>query len=284
MAIFSKIKLKKQGAPQHQHSNRYNPRSIRKKILLVLIVSVAATSLVIFIAPNEQKTLLSDVIEPFTAVIAAGLSLVIVYRQKTDGLIGSAFAALSIGLVLFMAAEIIWSYYEIGLKIENPFPSIADALWIAGYGPLIYFVSKMFRFYGASRTKVHIAIVLAATLAFVLYLTMDVSQSINFNSQTDIMSFLVSIAYPIFDAVLIVPSSLILLNPAKGELTSIPWIFLAVITMTVGDTIFAYISDNAQAESFTWAANLFFITAYLMITLGLYWHKTFFVNSQKRNN
>src|ERR1051325_4832296 len=100
MAIFS-IKLKKQGAPQHQHSNRYNPRSIRKKILLVLIVSVAATSLIIFIAPNEQKILLSDVIEPFTAVIAAGLSLVIVYRQKTDGLIGRAFAALSIGLVLF---------------------------------------------------------------------------------------------------------------------------------------------------------------------------------------
>jgi hypothetical protein len=284
MAIFSKIKLKKQGPDQHQHSNRYNPRSIRKKVLLVLIVSVAAISLVIFIAPNEQKTLLSDVIEPFTAAIAAGLSLVIVYRQKTDGLIGKAFAALSIGLVLFMAAEIIWSYYEIGLKIENPFPSIADALWIAGYGPLIYFVFKMFRFYGASRTKAHIAIVLAATLAFVSYLVIDISQDINFNSQTDIMSFLVLMAYPIFDAVLIVPSSLILLNPAKGELTSIPWIFLAVIIMTVGDTIFAYISDNAQAESLTWTAHLFYITAYLIITLGLYWHKTFFVYSQKRNN
>lgn len=277
MAIFSKIKLKKQGPDQHQHSNRYNPRLIRKKILLVLIVSVAATSFVIFIAPNEQM-LLSDVIEPFTAAIAAGLSLVIVYRQKTDGLIGRAFAALSIGLVLFMTAEIVWSYYEIGLKIENPFPSIADALWIAGYGPLIYFVFKMFRFYGASRTKAHIAIVLAATLAFISYLVIDISQDINFNSQTDIMSFLVSIAYPIFDAVLIIPSSLILLNPAKGELTSIPWIFLAVIIMTMGDTIFAYISDNAQAESLTWTAHLFYITAYLIITLGLYWHKTFFVS------
>lgn len=142
----------------------------------------------------------------------------------------------------------------------------------------------MFRFYGASRTKIHITIVLAATLAFVSYLVIDISHDINFNSQTDIMSFLVSITYPIFDAVLIVPSSLILLNPVKGELTSIPWIFLAVIIMTVGDTIFAYISDNAQAESLTWTAHLFYITAYLIITLGLYWHKTFFVNSQKRNN
>jgi hypothetical protein len=283
MAIFSKIKLKKQGPHQHQRSDKYNPRSIRKKVLLVLIVSVAASSLGIFITPNEQKTPLSDVIEPFTAVIAAGFSLLIVYRQKTDGLIGRAFTALSIGLVLFMAAEIIWSYYEIGLKIENPFPSIADALWIVGYGPLIYFVFKLFRFYGASHSNMHIAIVLAATLAFVTYLIIEVSRDINFNSQTDIMSFLVSIAYPIFDAVLLVPSSLILLNPVKGELTSIPWIFLAIIIMTAGDTIFAYISDNAQAESFTWAANLFFITAYVMITLGLYWHKTFFVYSQRRN-
>ena len=73
---------------------------------------------------------------------AAILSLVIVYRQGLDGLLGKAYAALAIGISFWFIAEMIWTYYQVGLGIESPFPSVADLFWLIGYLPFIYYMFK----------------------------------------------------------------------------------------------------------------------------------------------
>ena len=74
------------------------------------------------------------------------------------------------------------------------------------------------------------------------------------------------------------PSALILLNPVKGSLTSILWIFLAVLILGIGDSIFAY---NVQAiEDLNWISKLFFITSYVIVVGGLFWHNRFFICNQ----
>ena len=115
--------------------------------------------------------------------IAVGFSVLVIYRQKTDGLMGKAYTFLGVGLALFLIAEIIWSYYEIGLEIENPFPSIADALWLIGYGPLLYFVFKMYRFFGASNSRTHQLFVSVAGAVFLIFLITGISQTADFTTQ-----------------------------------------------------------------------------------------------------
>ena len=76
---------------------------------------------------------------------------------------------------------------------------------------------------------------------------------------------------------LIVPSALILLNPVKGSLTSIPWLFLAVLILGIGDSIFAYTYNVRAIEDLIWISKLFFITSYVIAAGGLFWHKFFIV-------
>jgi hypothetical protein len=256
-------------------------KSIRNKVICVLIGSIVLTTFLITFSPNNNKVLLGDIIAPLAAAIAVAFSGLIIYRQKTDGLIGKAYSSLAIGLVLFLIAEIIWSYYEIGLQIENPFPSIADALWLIGYAPLSYFVFKMYRFFGVSHSRTHQIFVPVASALFLLFLINDIYQKTDFTSQSGTLSFLISISYPILDILLLVPAALIILNPVKGELTSIPWIFLAVLIMSVGDTTFAYSSNIVFLQNLSWIWNLFFITSYFVTSAGLFWHNRFFIHSSE---
>jgi len=206
-----------------------------------------------------------------------------VYRQKVDGLMGRAYAVLAAGLALFLAAEIIWSYYEIGLGIEDPFPSVADGLWLIGYGPILYFVLRMYHFLGASQRRSHQIIVCAGAASFIIYFIILTSHAAEFSTLIGAASYLISIAYIVLDLLLLVPSALIILNPKKGELTSIPWIFLAVLVMSFGDITFAYASlSSSAAESLNWIWNLFFITSYILAAGGLFWHNKFFILSQTR--
>ena len=185
----------------------FDTKSVRNNIICVLIGSIVFTSVLIILSPDDKKVILCDIIEPLAAAIAVGFSLLVIYRQKTDGLMGKAYTFLGVGLVLFLIAEIIWSYYEIGLKIENPFPSIADVLWLIGYGPLFYFVFKMYRFFGASHSRTHQLFVLVSGTAFVMFLITGISQTADFTTQVGITSFLISISYPILDTILLIPAT-----------------------------------------------------------------------------
>jgi hypothetical protein len=49
--------------------------------------------------PRKKYNIFGDTLRSASAGIAAVLSLIVVYRQKTDGLFGKAYAALAIGIM-----------------------------------------------------------------------------------------------------------------------------------------------------------------------------------------
>ena len=266
---------------KHSQKLHFDTKSVRNNIIYVLIGSIGFTSVLITFSPDDKKAIICDIIEPLAAAIAVGLSILVIYRQKTDGLMGKTYTFLGVGLALFLIAEIIWSYYEVVLEIENPFPSIADALWLIGYGPLLYFVFKLYRFFGASNSKTHQLLAFVAGAVFLVYLISGISQTADFTTQGGITSFIISISYPLLDTALLIPATLIVLNPIKGELTSIPWIFLAVLIMSVGDSAFAYSSNVTALQKMNWMWNLFFVTSYFVTSAGLFWHNRFFIYDVK---
>jgi hypothetical protein len=93
--------------------------------------------------------------ETLSAGVATAFWLTIVYRQKTDGLVGRAFSVPAAGLTLFLVAELITSFYRIRFINENQFLSVPYALWLLGYGPIFYFVFKKNNFFSASHSRIH---------------------------------------------------------------------------------------------------------------------------------
>jgi hypothetical protein len=264
-----------------------NVKVVRRNVVLALIASIIIASSFIIFTPVEKKTFYGDIIEPTSTAIAAGLSLVVVYRQKMDGLIGKAYLSLAIALLLWLTAEVIWSYYETGLGIPIPTPSLADAFWLIGYGPFMYYVFKIYNFFHKSASKPYVIVVIS--LAAAIYLAYIVNTTLaasDLSTQGSILRFVVNIAYPISDMILIVPTSLVILESRRkhgvGDLTSIPWVFMSFLIVTIADSGFAYASNSGWSEQVIWIWSPLYIAGYLVAAAGLYWHNHFFIFDEKK--
>ena len=140
-----------------------------KRILFFgVILTITATSSLIFFAKVETRGINAYWILSITAAVAASLAIAILYQQKRhNGFIEKADLALALALILSLCSTILWAVYEIILEILPPVPSLADALSITAYAFLSYYVySTYHRFYKVFHfsKKQLIAAVIASTI------------------------------------------------------------------------------------------------------------------------
>ncbi len=241
-----------------------------------------ATILILLLNNGESKTV-GDIMRSFSAGFASIISFVVVYRQKVDGIFGKAYASLAVGLTCWFIAETIWSYEEVAMGVKYPFPSVADIFWLIGYGPLTYYIFKTFKLFGNSKLSNVIVVALCAAIFLGFYIH-DTLSGTELNSYESTIVFLISITYPTGDVIFIIMATLVVLNSGKGELTSIPWIFLGMLATAVADSIFGYTSVVGITADKIW--NPLYVAGYLLFAAGLLWHNKFFIlhgNNQIRN-
>lgn len=254
----------------------------RRNLVLGLIAAIAAiNAAVFFTAGSDMETLVSDISRIGTISAASVLSLVVVARQKVSGLFGRAYAALAAGLILWVVAESTWGYYELGLGVETPFPSLADAFWLSAYGPIGYHLFSTARFFGKGVKKSTVVIVGVAAAMFLAFYVQAIVSVSELEGSEALTSLAISLAYPIFDVLLIVPAVLIVTNAGRGQLTSIPWIFLGWIMLVIADSLLGI----TAVTNFT--GELFHITitynaAYLCFMAGLIWYNRLFIFDEKK--
>ena len=176
--------------------------------------------------------------------------------------------ALAIGLSLWLCADLIWAMYEIVLEIVPPVPSAADFVWLSAYGFLAYYLYATYiefhkKFQFSSRILVASIIGCGIFLAYIIALTSSLSV---LSTPRGIAMFVVIIAYPIMDAVLMVPAIVILLNFRKEPLWFTPWICesLGLFLMAISDSWFAVVVLISITEQF-WLSATFFAAHYLVI-------------------
>jgi hypothetical protein len=252
-------------------------KKAQRRTAFAVVAAIIVVNSVILLSPSEKQNYVGSILRPLTAAVAVAFSLIVVYRQKLDGLLGRAFGSLALGLVLWFAAELIWGYYAVILRVDVPFPSLADAFWLAGYGPLGYHLfstSKLYRaFHNASK---RIFVVGLAVAIFSSVYILSVLSLSKLSGPDSTLALAITIIYPIADAIVIVPAVLSIAKSGRGELTAVPWIFISWILTAIADALFGYSADANMAGHFTlW--NLFYNAAYLMMAAGLYWHNKFFV-------
>ncbi|MGA8844895.1 MAG: hypothetical protein WB511_15025 [Nitrososphaeraceae archaeon] len=204
----------------------------RKSLFLGLILAIVISDSFIYFAEIKTKAFYSSWIISINASTAAALAIFVVYRHMRQRSHhpqdhhSKTHVALAIGLSLWLCADIIWAMYEIVLEIVPPVPSAADFVWLSAYSFLAYYLYATFiefhkKFNFSNRILVASIIGCGIFLAYIITLTSSLSV---LSTPRGIAMFAVIIAYPIMDAVLMVPAIVILSNFRKEPLWFTPWI------------------------------------------------------------
>ena len=240
---------------------------------LCVIFTIAVGNLVIILAEPDSKIIYSNWVLIINSLVAAGLASYIFLKNRENIDENKENILLTIGLVFWFIANIIWAYYEVVLDIVSPVPSLADFFLLAAYVFLIYrlMIIRKKLSYIIDKKIMYLMIVLTGLfLAYILNLTLDLAQTPNFRG---IMLFIVTIAYPTLNSILTILAITILLGIKKEKHHLVPWVcelvgFLAIV---VGDSWFAIIVLTTFVEQL-WISTLLLSAHYLLIAGGLIWY------------
>ena len=93
--------------------------------LLYLVASTAAIG-VYFLLPSQAAQCTLYNIVAVCAVVAALVGI-----RLHNPVPSPPWYLLALGLLTFVVGDIIWTFYEIVLRVQSPFPSVADAFYLA---------------------------------------------------------------------------------------------------------------------------------------------------------
>jgi hypothetical protein len=261
----------------------FDPASVRRRLAgTIALATVVATLLIVF-SGDDLRPFFTNWTINIAAGAALGMALVASFRQGAGGLYDKTTAAFAFGLALWFAAELLWTYYQLGAGIEVPYPSPADALWMAGYGPMAYHLLKTYRFFSAGKKT--LALVVAVTSAFVAYTCMAVvgaSVQVGGGGEEP-LALALSLAYVVLDGLLLAPAVMLLANFRRGKLTSTPWAFLSasLAIFAVADVGFAYYTASGL-DGLIWHWDPLYNASYIIMAATLFWHNRFFIFDKGR--
>jgi hypothetical protein len=267
-----------------------------------LVLSINIVNSLILFSDDQARVFFTNA----TADIAAGSAffsaLFLIYKQvkqkwklKRSSLSTSllltnrAFLFLTMAIALWFTAEMLWTYYQLGLGIGVPFPSLADILWLLGYAFLILHLYKILVLLKNKTNSITVTslIIISAILAVIFGYTLvlvygffDI-RSFFVLQNTEALGNIILLAYPILDAIIIVPAVAILWSLRKGERQFTHWILISafIIMVTVGDIGFGYSNalgeETANKEEWIW--DTFFNAGYLSLAAALFWYTKFLV-------
>ena len=238
-----------------------------------MIIVIIAANFIIVSAESNLKIIYSSWILIINSLIAAGLSVMLLLKDRVSIKRDKTLIHLTVGLVFWFLANIIWGYYEIVLDVVSPVPSLADLFLLSAYGFLIYRLIITYRSLDHTTDKKVISLIVLGTglfLAYILYLTISLNETSSFRG---FMLFVVTIAYPALNSVLTVLALMILLEIKKERHHFIPWVceLVALLSVVVGDSWFAIIVLTAFVEQL-WISALLLSAHYLLIAGGLVYY------------
>jgi hypothetical protein len=178
-----------------------------------------------------------------TAATASSLGIITVYRHGVRGLHGKSYLFLTLGLISWFSADLtlLYYFYADGIE-EQKFVTVTDGFWFIGYGFLslhLFTIIQSLPRSGNDSTVINPkfvvigSVIIAIVFASFNAITLMSSEFIDVSEQrADLMPVVVTIAYPILDLILVIPSSIILIRLRKNYQHSIPW-FLSSLSLFI---------------------------------------------------
>ena len=246
------------------------------RTILILVGAIIVSNSFIVFSNQDSRDFFTNwsIITAASAALSLSIMAVITaYKRRIDRFFVYAQIIFTVGLALWLVAEVTWAYYQLVLEIGTPFPSSADAFWLSGYGFFTYFMFRIYNFLNKGNEKfiaVLVSVATAIILGYILNLTFGIADLLS--AQEGSLAWLISIAYPILDGILLVPAVLILWSLRGKNVASANWSLLAlsIVLVTVGDIGFGYsaVIDKAGKEEWIW--DLFYNSSYLIMAAALF--------------
>lgn len=208
-----------------------------------------------------------------------GISGVLISRKwgSIKSAMGRAVLFLSLGLITWGVGECIWSYYILGLGVEIPYPSLADASFILSWpfwslGVVNLSKATGIRF-SLKKTGSKILLVFipisVAVISYYLLFVIARGSTIDWNSQ--FLKLFFDLTYPIWDVILLTLVLLVYILSLGflGGRYKLP------ITLLVLGFIMNYLADMGLSYTSTIGTfynggfvDLLFTTAMFLLSLG----------------
>lgn len=212
-------------------------------VLAVLIASIAYAVIVRNVLLGDRATTaFDDIGEAVAAGVAAAACGWAATQAAGRDRIGWTLLGVSAGL--WAAGEVVWSYYEVGLSIPTPYPSLADV----GFLSAVPFAFAGIRaFWSAPRgTPSHwrvwfdgVIVALALTSTAWAFGLKSVWQS---NSSTKILD----LAYPVSDILIGTILILAIRRANQQQAGRMAFLLAGIASYSIADSAFAYL--NAQGS------------------------------------
>lgn len=181
--------------------------------------------------------------------------------------LGQQLLYFSIGLLGYTAGQFIWSFYNIVLKVDTPYPSIADAFFIL-YIPFIGMaLANLLRvFYSIVTVRLILeSIGVFALSTLIIFTSIGIGNS---ESGAPLLTRIFDILYPLGDITLITMIFL-LIRVTQGRIhKSILYFIAALLVMVIADFTFTY----RTSKEIYWNGDItdvLFATSGFLLSLGI---------------
>ena len=187
------------------------------------------------------------------------------------------FKLVFVGVTLWFLGEFSYTYYQIVLDTDVPYPGVGEIFYVAGYGPLILFTYRSFKTINRDGIIKPRVIAFVVTLASIIPVTSTIlifSQEIDFQSQWP--DIVISTITNYSDIFLLSLSILILTKLPRNNPYIYHWILFTsfLILTTITDLIYTYIAivdeEFLLKTDLIWEAMWAF--ANLCILASLFWY------------
>lgn len=235
-----------------------DPRRSFSKIPLWMAYLAAGAMAVILHASLETGSMTQSLVYDAIGASAVVVALVAIRRWRPDRML--PWLLMAAGQALFVAGDLAWNYYEfIG---EEPFPSVADALYLSGYPFMalgLYLLIRR-RLAGGDRSGLLDAAILTTAVA-ILSWTFFMQPQVA-SAELDPLSLFISLSYPVADLLLIGVAMGLLTTPG-ARTTSFRFLGASLVLLLVADQIYAVQAMDETYLSGNWIDSLY-LAAYLL--------------------
>jgi len=203
----------------------------------LFVAGVIAASFVIFyfMAQSwgaELLASLTDILFISASGVCALLGFFAVYKWSFRGKFGLVYLGLFLGTFFWFLGDAVWGIYEIVLHVSAPYPSIADAFFLAGYVSVFLGTVQFLRFFGKTFTLRRLAVALTLGVAICIGSGTLLIFPLT-TASADILTKLFDVIYPFLDSTLLVLALTVLLIFEKGKFAR-AWLWFAVGLLLAG--------------------------------------------------
>ncbi len=240
--------------------------------MVAAILAAAATVVFVVwtgftVGGGRITTDFDDLGEAVAALVAAACCAWAAYRSLDRQRL--AWALLAASAASWGLGEVIWSVYEVGLGIPTPFPSAADAGYLAAIplaiAGILAFPSAPSRLATRGRAVLDGAIV-GLSLLFVSWAA-GLGQ-VYASSPASLAAQLIGLAYPVGDIVIATVLILALRRAPQAQRSRMALLLGGLAANAFSDSAFAYLTANGTYANASAVLSSGWVIGYLMIALA----------------